>query len=179
MKCLYYLTATLDSVRNISDDLHQSGINDWFIHALSKDEAGLARHKIHSSNYLEQLDFLRYGMIGALAGLFTGLITAGLLEATKPFGPEMPSSVYFILIVFMTLLGSWEGGLAGIASENKKIALFHDEIESGNYLILIYAKQTYEDIIKKVMADQHPEANLAAEDTGFYNPLSGLKRISL
>jgi len=53
MKCLYYLTSTLDSTRKITDDLHQAGIDDWFIHVLSKDEAGLKKEKIHSSNYLE------------------------------------------------------------------------------------------------------------------------------
>jgi hypothetical protein len=102
-----------------------------------------------------------------------------LLEVIKPFGPEMPSSVYPILIIFMTLLGSWEGGLAGIASENKKIALFHHEIEAGNYLILIYARKISEELINKVMGTQHPYAKLMAVDASFYNPLAGLKRISI
>jgi hypothetical protein len=74
-------------------------------------------------------------------------------------------------------LGAWEGGLTGIATENKKIALFHDELESGSYLILIYAKEAYEERVKQVMETRHPEAELVAVDAGFYNPLTGLKRI--
>jgi len=177
MKCLYYLTSTLDSTRHITDDLHEAGIDDWFIHVLSKDETGLSKEKIHSSNYLEQLDILRYGIIGGIAGFAVGLIAAGLLDATKPFGPDMAGGVYYILIAFFTLFGSWEGGLTGIASENKKIALFHNNLEAGSYLILIYAKQASEELIKKVMEAQHPEAELAAIDASFYNPLSELKRI--
>jgi len=45
MKCIYYLTSTLESTRKITDDLHQAGIEDWFIHVLSHDEAGLKKEK--------------------------------------------------------------------------------------------------------------------------------------
>ena len=177
MKCLYYLTSTLDSARKISDDLHQSGIDDWFIHVLSKDDAGLKKDKIHSSNYLEQLDILRYFILGAFAGLAVGIIAAILVNITQLFGSNMPNIVYIAIIVFFTLFGTWEGGLAGIATENKKISLFRDDLESGGYLVLIYAKNVSEGMVKKVMESQHQEAELAAEDANFYNPLKGLKRI--
>jgi len=177
MKCLYYLTSTLDSTREITDNLHLVGINDWFIHVLSKNEAGLKKDKIHSSNYLEQLDILHYGIIGAAAGFVVGLIAAGLVDSTKPFGPELPGIVYYAIIAVLTLFGAWEGGFTGIASENKKTALFHDDLEAGHYLIMVYAKQDSEDLIKKVMWALHSEAVLAAIDASFYNPLSELKRI--
>ena len=177
MKCLYYLTSTLDSTIKISDDLHQAGLDDWFIHVLSMDEAGIKKNKIHSSNYLEQLDILRYGIIGVIGGFVVGLIAAGLVNITELFGPEIPNIAYYAIIGFFTLFGAWEGGLTGIATENKKIALFHDDLESGKYLIIIYARKSVEDIIKKVMDTQHEEAELAAVDSSFYNPLTVLKRI--
>ncbi|MBS4049669.1 MAG: hypothetical protein KGZ69_00495 [Methylomonas sp.] len=179
MKCLYYLTSTLDSTESITDDLHKAGIDDWFIHVLSKDEAGLKKHKIHSSNYLEQLDILRFGIIGAMGGMLVGLLSALLLNEFELFGPHLPAAAYLGLFVFWTLFGAWEGGLTGIATENKKIALFHDELEAGSYLLLIYAKQADERIIKTVMAKQHPEAELAAVDANFYNPLAGLSRVNV
>ena len=141
MKCLYYLTTTLDSTRKINDDLHQAGIDDWFIHVLSKDESGLKKDKIHSSNYLEQLDILRYGIIGGIAGFAVGLIAAGYVDAAKPFGPEMPGIVYYAIIGVLTLFGAWEGGLTGIATENKNLKKFRHDIEAGKYLILIYARK--------------------------------------
>ena len=141
MKCIYYLTSTLDSTSKITDDLHQAGIDDWFIHVLSHDEAGLKKEKIHSSNYLEQLDLLRYGIIGAIAGFLAGLVAAGLVNATELFGPDIPNVAYYAIVIFFTLFGSWEGGLTGIATENKKISLFHEDIEAGSYLIIIYTSQ--------------------------------------
>jgi hypothetical protein len=177
MKCLYYLTSTLDSTSQISDDLHDAGIGDWFIHVLSKDEAGLKKKKIHSSNYLEKLDLLRFGIIGAVTGFIVGLFAANWLESAKPFGPDVPGIVYVAIVAVLTAFGAWEGGLTGIASENKKTALFHEEIEAGKYLILIYASKDLEATVKTLMRSKHPEAELVAEDDYFYNPLSGLKRI--
>lgn len=177
MKCIYYLTSTLDSTRKITDDLHQAGIDDWFIHVLSHDEAGLKKEKIHSSNYLEQLDLLRYGILGAISGFAVGLIAAGLVNTTELFGPGIPNVTYYAIILFFTLFGSWEGGLIGVAAENKKIALFHEDIELGSYLIIIYTRKADEDVLKKVMETLHPEAELAAIDVNFYNPLTSLKRV--
>ena len=117
MKCFYYLTSNLDSTSHITDDLHKAGIDDWFIHVLSKDESGLNKKKIHSSNYLEQLDILRYGIIGAIAGFIIGLMVAWFLDSVKPFGPDVPAIVNYAIIGVLTLFGAWEGGLTGIASE--------------------------------------------------------------
>ena len=58
MKCLYYLAPTLDSTRQVSDDLYAAGVKDSFLHVIAKDEAGLTRQRIHSSNYLETLDIV-------------------------------------------------------------------------------------------------------------------------
>ncbi|MCK5831745.1 MAG: hypothetical protein KAH20_15735 [Methylococcales bacterium] len=177
MKCFYYLTSTLESTSQITKDLHQAGINDWFIHVLSKDEAGLKKEKIHSSNYLEQLDIMRYGIIGAFVGLLIGISAAVTVNATNLFGTEVPDIAFYAIIGFFTMFGIWEGGLTGIATENKKISLFHEDLESGRYLILVYAQKASEDLVKKVMQKNHQEAELAAVDASFYNPLVGLTRI--
>jgi hypothetical protein len=89
----------------------------------------------------------------------------------------MPNIVYYAVTGFFTMFGAWEGGLTGIAIENKKTSLFHDDLESGNYLIMIYTKKASEDLVREVMQTQHQEAELAAVDESFYNPLKGLKRI--
>jgi hypothetical protein len=83
---------------------------------VSKDEAGLKREQIHSSNYLETLDLLRAGFIGANIGLMFGVIAAGLVMYFEPFGPDVPGFIYFIIIAITTLFGSWEGGLYGVAT---------------------------------------------------------------
>jgi len=43
MRCIYYLSPTLKSTQQVSDDLHSIGVDDWFLHIHSKDESGLVK----------------------------------------------------------------------------------------------------------------------------------------
>jgi len=178
MKCIYYLSPTLKSTQNISDDLHSIGIDDWFLHIHSKDESGLVKQHLHSSNYLETLDLIREGLIGAGLGLLAGLCTAVITSVTEPFGAPIPVIGYAGIVFLITCFGAWLGGLAGVASENKKIANFHQEIISGQYLVLIYAKDSQINNIQIMMTNKHPEVVLAAVDANFFNPFADLKLIS-
>lgn len=176
MQCLYYLAPTLDSTHRISDDLHAAGVKDFFLHVISKDERGLKTQHIHSSNYLETLDLIRDGFIGAAVGMLVGLVGVLLLMYFEPFGPGVPTFVYFIVTGVATLFGAWEGGLTGIATENKKLAKFHHDIDAGRYLILIYARKHQGAIVRHMMRDNHPEAELVAIDRHFINPFSALRK---
>lgn len=176
MKCLYYLAPTLDSAHHISDDLHAVGIRDSFLHVIAVDEAGLKQWNLHSGNYLETLDLVRDGFIGSAIGFFTGLIGVGLLKSFQPFGPAVPDIAYFATVAVATLFGAWEGGLTGIATENKKLAEFHSDIEAGRCLILIYARQEQDAAVRQMLRARHPEAELAAIDRHFINPFSAVQR---
>jgi hypothetical protein len=175
VKCLYYTAPTLDSARRISDDLQAVGVQDFFLHVISKDEAGLEQRHIPAGNYLETLDLVRDGLIGSAIGFCAGLIGAVLLKLFAPFGPHVPNIVYFATIAAATLFGAWEGGLTGIASENRKLAKFHDDLEAGRCLLLIYALQEQEPTVLRTMRVRHPEAQLAAIDRHFINPFSPLR----
>ena len=178
MKCLYFLAPTLASTHDVSDDLHESGVEDFYLHVICKDESGLKKQHIHSSNYLETLDVVRDGFIGAALGLAAGLIGIALLKYFDPFGPEydVPVFVYAILVAVATLFGAWEGGLAGIGAENKKLARFHDDIEAGRFLILIYARRDQESVVRHMMSRRHPEAEFAGLDSHFVNPFTSVRR---
>lgn len=177
MRCIYYLSPTLKSTQQVSDDLHSIGVDDWFLHIHSKDESGLVKEHLHSSNYLETLDFIREGFIGAGIGFVAGLALAGLTAIAEPFGTAIPIYAYAAIVFVVTCFGAWVGGLTGVAQENKKIARFHNDIVAGKYLVLIYAKEHQVQKIKNMMESQHPEAQLAAIDAHFLNPFSDLQMI--
>lgn len=176
MKCFYYLAPTLESTQQISEDLHEAGISDWYLHVVTKDEAGLARKRLHSSNYLETMDLLRTGFIGANVGFIAGVIGAGVVMYFEPFGPLVPGIVYFAIIAVATLFGSWEGGLYGVAKENQKLTRFHDDLKAGKYLILIYARKDREQAVTAMMQKKHPESQHVATDPHFFNPFSVVRR---
>jgi hypothetical protein len=175
MKCLYYVAPTLESTRQISEDLHTAGVRDFFVHVIAKDAAGLKHQHIHSANYLETLDIVRDGFIGAAIGVLIGLAVAALLFFIDPF-PNAPRIVYFIIVVLVILFGAWEGGLTGIAMENNKIRRFHGDIEAGKYVILIYARKEQGAAVRAMMRAKHKEAQLVAVTKHFVNPFSALRR---
>jgi hypothetical protein len=180
MKCLYYLASTLSGTHDVSDDLHEVGVKDFYLHVISKDESGLKKQHIHSSNYLETLDIVRDGFIGGALGFIVGLIGIGLLMYFEPFGEKVhvPTFVYVVLVGVATLFGAWEGGLTGIASENKKLARFHDDIAAGKYLILVYVRKHQEQLVQDMMKERHKDAELVGIDTHFINPFSSVARVS-
>ena len=177
MKCMYYLAPTLASTREIAADLRDVGIEDYYLHVVARDEAGLKQEHIHSSNYLETLDMIREGVIGGLLGMLVGLACVGLATYFHPFSFEVPTFVYVVFVGFATLFGSWEGGLAGIGSENRKLARFHDDIEAGKFLLLVYVRKEKEAAVTEMMGKRHSDAELVAVDRHFVNPFSTLKRL--
>jgi len=92
------------------------------------------------------------------------------------FGPDRPMFIYFIIAAFVTLFGAWAGGLTGIDRENSKLRRFHDDIEAGKYLILIYARKMHEGAVRTMMGSKHTEAELVGVDRHFINPFSRVRR---
>jgi hypothetical protein len=176
MKCMYYLAPTLESTAKISDDLRDVGIADWFLHVISKDEAGLKKEHIHSSNWFETLDLVRNGFIGANIGFVVGVLLAFGVMFLEPFGEDAPNIIYIFLVIVATLFGAWTGGLIGMDAENRKLRRFHDDIDSGKYLVLIYSKKGQGEGVKDMMRERHPESRHVATDRHFINPFSRLRR---
>jgi hypothetical protein len=176
MKCMYYLAPNLVSTHQVSDDLHDVGIDNWHVHVISKDEAGLKNEKIHSSNWLETTDLLRDGFIGANFGFIIGVLLAGSLLLFQPFGPGFPNIAYVFLVAVATGFGAWVGGLTGIDSENQKLRRFQSAIEEGKFLILIYAHKGEGEKIKEMMRTRHPESRHVATDRHFINPFGRVRR---
>jgi len=176
MKCMYYLAPTLVSTSQIAEDLHDVGIEDWNVHVISKDEAGLKNDRLNSSNWLETTDLLRDGFIGANIGFILGVMVAGSILLFAPFGPDIPTIAFFFMVAVTTGFGAWVGGLTGIDSENQKLRRFRSAIDEGKYLILIYARKGKGEAIKKMMRERHPESHHAATDLHFINPFAGVRR---
>ena len=176
MKCMYYLAPNLVSTNQISSDLHDVGVDDWHVHVVSKDEAGLKNEKIHSSNWLETTDLLRGGFIGANAGFILGVLVAGSLLLFAPFGPDVPKIAFIFMVAVTTGFGAWVGGLTGIDSDNQKLRRFTTAIEEGKYLILIYARKGRGEKVKKMMVERHAEAQHVATDRQFVNPFGTVRR---
>ena len=170
MKRLYYLTSSLDSVSGISQDMHNQGIDDWHIHVLSRNKAGLYHRQVHSSHIFQENDVIHSGELGAILGGATGLVLAVIIESWTPFGAPLPLPVLILIAGIFTLFGTWSGGLAGVTRENYKIARFHDDLEQGKHLVMIDVSRRKEQTVRYHLEKYHPEAVMAGEDSPVIMP---------
>jgi hypothetical protein len=169
MKRMYYLTDSLDSCEQISRDIHEAGINDGHFHVLSKDVAGLYKRHIHSANYLQTLDIVRNLERGAMVGFILAVLVTTWVATQKTFG-EGSGLMYFAIFGFVTLFGAWAGGLVGVSTENQKIRNFHDEIESGKFLVMVDLKAEQVESVESLMKQKHPQVPLKRVGSTRINP---------
>ena len=170
MRRMYYMTETLDSTEAIANDLHQAGVSDWRFHVHSRDAAGLYQRHIHSANYFQTLDIIRYAERGGMIGFVCAMFLVGFLMVSKPFGSALHGVLYLTIFGFITLFGVWVGGLSGVASENQQLASYHDEITAGKYLLLVDVRRNELQQVKALMSEKHPEAELAHVGSTIVNP---------
>ena len=168
MKRLYYLSPSIDSAELVSKDLHEQGITDWHFHIISKDEEGLCSHLLHSANTFHRTDFIRFVERGLISGGLIGLFFAIPLAYIEGF----TFNAWLAISFFGVLFGAWCGGVGGISQENYKIQRFHQQIEEGQYLIMVDVSKKDSQRIQAIMAVRHPEAMLQGESSTFTNPFA-------
>ena len=169
MKRLYYITPQINSAEQIAKDMHNEGVKDWNFHVLSKDRDGLYRHHIHSANPLQEFDIIHSALRGGIFGLTVALALCLSVNLISGYAAlSLP-----LLLLVGALFGSWLGALIGLTHENYKVARFHNEIEAGNFLVMVDVHKNEESKIKTLMEHYHPEASGAGEDSTLINPFKG------
>ena len=63
-----------------------------------------------------------------------------------------------------------------MGAENRKLGQFHEEIQNGKYLFLIYSRKGKGESIKTMMREKHPESEHVATDEHFISPFSNVIR---
>ncbi|WP_166268921.1 hypothetical protein [Marinobacter caseinilyticus] len=170
MKRLFYLVDSIDSVQDISDDLHEKGITNWRFHIVSKDDAGLYTHRLHGASVLDRTDLVRFVERGMMIGALFGLAVVVPLAVFSSL--PLPTIAWFAMFVFLVVAGGWLGGFGGISSENYRIRRFHRDIDDGKYLVMVDTPKAHVEEMKMLMAKNHPEATLQGESSSFNNPFA-------
>ncbi len=175
MKRLYYLTRSIESAEQISQDLHHEGITDWHFHILSQDEAGLFKHHLHSANLIQTTDVIRFMERGAMIGLLLAVALLIPLMLIERFSVEM----WLVASVFSLLFCIWSAGIGGISKQNYKISQFSKELKAGHYLIMVDVKPKDLDHVRRIMSRYHPEAKVKGVDSPVITPFGRPKTSSL
>lgn len=163
---IYYLLNDINDVDSVSDKLHENGISNWQFHVLAKDEEGLYKHHLHSASFFQKRDIVHSGERGALFG---GAIGLYLALFTSPWTMATPALLISIIVVF-TSVGVMIGGILGNKHENYKISRFHDDLESGKYLVMLDVKKNQYALAISLMKHEFPSLKIQGKDSTFSNP---------
>jgi hypothetical protein len=177
MQRLYYLSDDLETTRRVSDSLRKEGISNWNFHVLSKDEAGLYTHHIHSAMPYQELDLVhtaqRWGLGGGALGLAFGLLGYYF----QPLAWQVNGLVVALTTALGAAFGAWIGGMVGLTRENYKIAPFHDDIEAGRYLIMVDVTKEFRTRVRELMNVQFPSVQRCGSSSTFINPFDRAERL--
>lgn len=169
MRRLYYLTKNINIAESVSDRLHEEGVTDWHFHVLGKDKANVIRHHLHGATPLQELDIIRSGERGVLLGLCVGMLATAFVSSFTSLGEYMTVVSQIATVIGFSLFGAWLGGLVGVSTENYKIRRFHNEIESGSFLLMIDVTKDQQRAVCDVM-DEFGQIKQAGEDSTFITP---------
>ncbi len=156
MKRFYYICDDLDELEEIETELEANGVVTPQIHVLSKDDAGVTRHrKLNEVHPFMKQDIVNSTLKGALLG-----VVASVTVVALGWAMGIPAAVGWTPMVFLgvVVLGfcTWEGGLWGIQQPNRNFEQFKDELERGNHILMIDADSEHEALLDRILA-KHPK----------------------
>lgn len=172
MKRLYFLTKNVNSTEQVADDLHREGITDWHFHVISRHEARLKKHHVHSAAWWHRFDILHSGERGLLIGGGIGFVIGLISALATPLGEIFGFWFVALPTGLCGLFGAWVGGMVGLSHENYKIARFHDAIEQGHYLLMVDIRKDQEARVVNMMRREHPEAQAFGWDSTWVSPFA-------
>lgn len=170
MRRLFYLVSNIDSAEDISRDLQQQGVTNWRFHVVTKNEAGLYQHNLHTASVRDRTDLVRYVERGMLVGAAVVALLLVPLILLADFGIPLPA--WAAVAAFLIVGGGWVAGFGGIQGENYRIQGFHDEIDAGKHLVMVDSPKKHVPKVKELMKKNHPGARLQGEDSSFNNPFA-------
>lgn len=155
MKHDYVMSDDLNEIQEAHDELVQNGVPDEHIHVLSDDEASLDKRHLRPVNPFMKTDVVRATSYGAIIG---ALLSLAVLSIPFLFGVTTPAgSVPFVFAAIMILgFSTWEGGLWGIQSANKKFEKIDENIHRGKHMMIVDYDDAQEISVEEVKK-HHPK----------------------
>ncbi len=166
MTCHFFISADLDELERLEQDLERASIVTPQIHVLSLDDTGMAMHRhLHAVMSFMKKDVIHSTILGAIVGLCAAiLIVAGVYMAGWS---ETPAGWTPFVLLAIVVLGffTWEGGLHGIQVPNGRFQRFRRVLDEGKHLLFVDLEPKQERILEAVI-NKYPTVEAAGEGRG-------------
>ncbi|NRA21292.1 MAG: hypothetical protein HRU05_12510 [Oceanospirillaceae bacterium] len=167
---MYFLTDGIESAETIEQDLVSQGVDLSHIHVISHHEDEEQIHHLNSGNYLMRRNIVQSGERGLMIGLLVGLFIGELMMGVVYFREELGIWTLVITGISFSGFGAWVGGMQGLATENYKISKFHQQLEEGQYLMVVDIKRADKKSIIRFMNKHHAESTYGGHGSSITNP---------
>lgn len=173
MSRLYFLAENLQSIVNAKSIFNRLEIPGLDIHVWGRNRQQIVEQDLNPLAPMDQSDLIHSGEQGALLGCGMGFIIGMGVIAAAP--PQLGLGVGTLLLVtaFITLFGSWVGGLVGMASDNYQLEPFHQQVDDGQFLVLLDTEADKADRVIRDLTQAVPTLHYAGENDSWNNPLHG------
>lgn len=74
-------------------------------------------------------------------------------------------------------IGAWQGGMVGLTRESYKLAPFHDDIQSGRYLIMVDVEPDNRSQVRELINMNFPQVQRCGSSNTVINPLERPVRV--
>lgn len=148
----YFISDDLDDLEALEEQLEEAGVDTPQIHVLSLDDQNVEGHiHLHEVNSFMKKDIVRSSLIGAAVGLLLSLsilAVSGWLGWTETKAGWIP---FIFLAVIALGFCTWEGGLFGIQTPNKKFARFEEVLNAGKHVFFVDLSEDQEEVLARVL----------------------------
>jgi hypothetical protein len=163
-KRLYFLLPTVESAKQIVDELLLARIEERHIHIVAKDHTPLEQAHLPEAGLFEESDFVPAMERGLTVGGATGFL-AGIAAVTfPPAGLILGGGAILATSLLGAGLGAWVASMIGVSIPNSHLKQFEDAVENGQLLMLVDVPHNRVDEITKLIKSHHPEAHNEGAD---------------
>lgn len=160
MRRLYFLVPTLDSAKDIVNELLLARVEQRYIHITAADNQALIKAKLPKANLLQESDFIPAVERGVAIGGATGIL-AGIAAVVIPgAGLALGGGAILGIGLAGAGLGAWVSGMIGVSVPSSRLKEFEDAIERGNLLMMVDVPKVKVDEISSLIRKHHPEAHI-------------------
>ncbi|MBM4205310.1 MAG: hypothetical protein FJ194_14350 [Gammaproteobacteria bacterium] len=155
MKRYFYSGDDLDRIEALSRQLESAGFDRVQMHVLSKDDTGVDSHQgIHAVASIMKKDLLASGLRGAMVGAAFALVVVLVALQTHAFTTPAGTVIALFLAIGGFGFCTWEGGLFGIQTSNRRFARFQSLLDSGQHLFFIDVDRAQTAALRRVVESQ-------------------------
>ena len=160
MRRLYFLIPTIDSAKDIVDELLLARIEQRHIHIAAADHHALIEANLPEANLLQESDFVPAVERGLAIGGATGVLAGIAAVALPGVGLALGGGAVLGIGLAGAGLGAWASGMIGISAPSSRLSDFETAIKDGSLLMMVDVPKKQVEEVTEMVKKHHPEANI-------------------